>query len=122
MGIDVRVFVKREDLKKLISNFDDLYFLWDFGMRRWWWFSENFGVENKVGSKELIEKLAKLNRKISLREDIVRVCNEYDLIFQPDIEEKPKGFIDVYDLVSWLIKIGIENVDYYDFEEEGDEK
>ena len=111
MGVDLEIWAKKEDVKNLFENFDDLLYLWTNFNVRWYTFedmvnlenAENFGNyehEKGISSKELLKVLA-YNKKYHIpnKETFINIISNYDLFFAPDTfahggftenEEKPK--------------------------------
>jgi len=116
MGVDVDIWVKEEDLKRMIKN----EFLWHFlplvklGFMRWYRFEWMFGLDDanfyydrEVTSKDLLKHLAsnpnvgknteedeetpKLDRELW-----AEILSEYDIVFCPDDHDFDKeGYIDL---------------------------
>jgi len=119
MGVNVRIYIRKDQLKRLF-DFDNDYFyflMFKLAGKRWNHFEEMFdlGDIDIVTSKELLKRIA-LNPKLKLesRSWWVNILSEYDLIFTRDT------------LKTEELKERIENLDEYidlvDFEYEVIEK
>jgi len=109
MGIDVRIYIRKDQLKRLFDlDYDYFYFLMlKLAGKRWQRFEEMFdlGDIDFITSKELLKQIA-LNPKLKLksRDWWVNILSEYDLIFakdalsQQDLREKIEDFDEYVDL------------------------
>jgi len=119
MGVDLNIWINKKDIPKLLDLqakdfmfWDDFYFLRDFGIIRWYRFLDIFGIEEPtyepLTSKQILEHLAKSNKKIKDRERWVEILNKYDLVFAPDTKHKEiakKEYIEILDLENRIQKL-----------------
>jgi len=112
MGINLMIYIKKEHLPRLIDNFEDFMFLVDKGMWRWYLFQQHLGIKSeRVTAKELLSAIASTNRRIKDRETWARLCESYDLIFQPEGREAPEGYVEVYDVYLKIIEFVKHNME-----------
>ena len=102
MGIDIRVWIHKEDLKNLdLWDATKLYDLfsgrWHYGIKSRFLFQEQ---TNKVTLKELEEHLAYTSEVPQKSRDIVKSFTNLRLIFQMDCEDEE--FEDYFDL-GWFM-------------------
>lgn len=92
MGIDLVIYVRKDDVRKLL-DIDSDYPDWNaflFLSRkqvRFYRFLEEMGLDEgtrKISSKELLIHLAKTNKKIKDRDKWVEILSRFDLMFVPD--------------------------------------
>lgn len=92
MGIDLVIYVKKDDVRKLL-DIDSDYPDWSaflFLLKkqvRFYRFLEEMGLDERtreINSKELLVHLAKTNKKIEDRDEWVEILSKFDLIFAPD--------------------------------------
>ena len=92
MGIDLVIYVKKDDVRKLLdidSDYPDWgVFLFLLKKQvRFYRFLEEMGLDERtreINSKELLVHLAKTNKKIEDRDEWVEILSKFDLIFAPD--------------------------------------
>jgi len=123
MGINLNIWINKKDVPKLLgiqsqefSDWNDFYFLLENNLIRWYVFQEIFGLEpddyQPRTSKQLLEHLAKINKKIKNRERWVEILIKYDLIFAPDTyQEIPSDYIEVFDLEENIQKLTKQHFD-----------
>jgi len=120
MGVNVRIFIKKHQLKNLFDfDYDYFYFLMlKLRGKRWYRFEDMFGLENVdiVTSKELLKHIAiNTNLRLKSRKWWVEISSEYDLIFVRDdisreeLKKRIKNFDDYVDLNNLEFEI-IEKV------------
>ena len=92
MGIDLVIYVKKDDVRRLL-DIDSDYPDWSaflFLLKkqvRFYRFLEEMGLDERtreINSKELLVHLAKTNKKIEDRDEWVEILSKFDLIFAPD--------------------------------------
>ncbi len=115
MGIDTEVFVRKNQIKKLLNNFDDLIRLYNLSFKEWELFKRQFGIffETKsLSSEELVKHLAMTDDiEESKRTEIVSLCLDYDLIFAPETEETAEtDYIEIWKIVHSLCELGKQNL------------
>ena len=116
MGVDLVIYVHKDDLGKLLDIegtvifWDDFYFLLNGFPMRWQSFMDMYDLEDKpITSEELIKHLAKINKEIENREGIVRICSNYRLLFAPDNVKVEKEWINVFKIEEAIQKLVKEN-------------
>jgi len=111
MGVDLRILISRESLRRMLDRYDyDLLwrlFLWQ-GIR-WYRFKNRFDLDEfiypsgdaPISSKELLKHLARHRLKLSERiRAFIADLSEYDIIFYPDDQDVEKqGYLEVDDLM-----------------------
>lgn len=117
MGVDLVVYIRRDQVGKLI-DIDSNYPLWDdfYALAkmpiRWGVFAEwlHLETDEPITSKELLKHLAMLNRKVENRELLVRLCSKYELLFAPDTAKvDKKKWVDIFEVESAVQKVVKEN-------------
>lgn len=114
MGVCTNIFIKVEDLKKIVNDIDLFSRLLSLDGIRWYRLCEklpdieSFMYNEYFSTKELREYLMKSNMKI--RERVIWAeITEYDIIFAPDtIESKnfeEKGYIELGKLYYAFVEL-----------------
>jgi len=121
MGVNLVIYVHRDDLKKLLELedsvmiWDDFLFLVDESHQRWYNFEEKMKLheseliaERKITSRELLIHIASLNKKIPMRRTWARILERYNLLFAPDTEEVDEtewiSIKDIFYAIQELVK------------------
>jgi len=104
VGVDVRIYIRKDQLKRLFDlDYDYFYFLMLKACgKRWNRFCEMFNLDDidLITSKELLKHIAlNPNLKLKARSWWVNILSEYDLIFAKDTlkEEELKQRIEDFD-------------------------
>ena len=116
MGIDTTVWIKKEDLPKILNELWDLFFLARAGYRRWGAFLDELELdttaEEGLTSKDIAYHLMTYDGKIKDREEWARIVQEYDLLFLPStVECKDKDRVELIEYLINLFEKEAERVD-----------
>lgn len=117
MGVDTCVFVKKSQFKKLIEeDFDKFLFLIQETNCRWYTFEDKLRIDDEffvssVNSKDMIKAVSKCNISREEKEQWIDILLEYDLIFQPDTKEEPKGYVDLWRFYFKMIEFVKKNLE-----------
>lgn len=123
MGVNVVIYVHKDDLEKLLGlksmfpNWNDFLFLADYTIIRWDTFEREFHLEENIYekgimSKELLLHIAKVNKHIPNRERWVKILSTYNLLFAPDTKRDISDeWIDVDDLFYAIQKMVLARFD-----------
>lgn len=116
MGVDVCVFVKESDFNRLMENFDEFLFLIQQTNCRWYTFEDKFEIDDEffgcsINSRDMIRAVSKSDISKEEKEQWINLLLEYDLIFQPDTKEKPKGYVDLWTFYFKMIEFIRKNLE-----------
>ena len=114
MGVDLVVYIRKDQIRKLLdldssfSFWDDFYYLLKMPIR-WYTFQEwvHWDKDEPLTSKQLLTHLARVNKKVENRGKLVEICSNYDLLFAPDFEKVGEEWVDVVrieDTIQKLVK------------------
>jgi len=131
MGVDLVIYCKKKDLKKLLNVGEGFvtWFKFDFLINnfcgiRWYRFKEMFNLETNdpITSKDLITHIAVHGCNFKNRREFVSILMEYDLLFAPDTASVEGDWIDLFYFWHFIKAFVTKNFDqiFEEFQKEAD--
>jgi len=118
MGVDLVIYIKKDQLKKLLKEWYNFEFLRGHIGLRWHTFveeefkNEDFRTCEKLDSKTLYHYLAETNEDIPERSEWAPILRNYDLIFAPDTTEiSDENYVDLNMFDLAMQEFVVENCD-----------